>query len=144
MDRRTVWAPEPWLGICLHFSICARLSLQWHTCKPKNSHYSGANCFNLNVAHTGIRGRGNDGFMGIHIDPAFRHFSQLTFYPTVTRLHPYKTTIQGPPQGSTPGMHVVNKEANLPTKMFTLLDLCRKGAKFSLQWRRLLQVQWRS
>ena len=109
--------------------------------QTQNSHYSGTDWFNFNDVHKGVRGSGNDGFRGIYIDPAFRHFSQLTFKPTVTRLHPYKTIIQGPPQGSTPGMHVVNKEANLPTKRLTLLDLCRKGAKFSLQWRRLLQVQ---
>ena len=42
--------------------------------------------------------------------------NDLTFKPTVTSLHPHKTTIPEPPKSSTSIMHVANKEADLRTK----------------------------
>ena len=44
---------------------------------------------------------------------AFGHFSQLTFKPTITRLHSLKTAIPRSPKTATAMMHVVNTRKNL-------------------------------
>ena len=99
---------------CLHFSICATKCLHFSICATKRRKIL---ITVAQIASDSISFRGVSRAIGMMVSFGDAHFSQLTFLPTVTSLHPQKTTSPEPPRISTSIMPVVNKEANLCTTL---------------------------